>query len=349
MSCLTYAPGPQNTPERVQRICRRELSRGILIGAERFCVYADVMFSWDDIRLFLAVARLGSTRAAGAELGLSQTTVARRMEALEHGLRLKLFDRTTRGFALTDQGRELHEAARAMAKAADCVSKRAEALSRSLRGTIRVTAPEAVFTHIVAPIVAEFRREHPEVTVDWDSSEGFVDLVAGEADVAFRAMIAPTDERLHGLKLSDVAWSAYCSRDYAGVHGMPASAGELRDHAIVAFTGPVAQRPGDHWFMSHASPARVEGSSNTVTNVTSILKAGMGVGCLPCFHGDAEPSLLRCFPPPPEMMTAIWLLTTPERARVPRIEAFVRLATERVRIHRPRLKGEVPVRGRSGA
>jgi DNA-binding transcriptional LysR family regulator len=179
--------------------------------------------------------------------------------------------------------------------------------------------------------------------VDSDSSENFVDLVAGEADVAFRAMIAPTDERLHGLKLSDVGWTAYCSRDYGAASGCPASVEELREHAVVAYTWPIGQRPGDRWFMAHADPARVEGSSNTVTNVASILKAGVGVGCLPCFHGDSEPSLLRCFPPPPEMMTAIWLLTTPERARVPRIEAFMRLATERVRALRPRLRGDAPV------
>ena len=301
------------------------------------------MFEWDDIRLFLAVARAGSTRAAGEALGLNQTTVARRMEGLEHALRLRLFDRTTRGFRLTDQGLALQEAAAPMAEAAECLRKRAEALGRSLRGTIRVTAPEAVFTHVVAPVVAEFRREHPEVMVDWDSSESFLDLAAGEADVAFRATNAPTDERLHGLKLSEVAWTAYCSRDYAAAHGCPASVEEIREHAVVAYTWPIGQRPGDRWFMAHADPSRVEGSSNTVTNVASILKTGAGVGCLPCFHGDAEPSLMRCFPPPPEMTTAIWLLTTPERARVPRIEAFMRLATERVRALRPKLRGDLPV------
>ena len=94
--------------------------------------------------------------------------------------------------------------------------------------------------------------------------------------------------------------------------------------------------------MAHADPARIVGSSNTVSNVTGILRAGMGVGCLPCFHGDAEPGLLRCFAPPPEMMTAIWLLTTPERGRMPQVEAFLRLATARFRALRPMLRGEGP-------
>lgn len=298
------------------------------------------MRDWDDIRLFLAVARAGSTRAAAAELGLNQTTVARRMEGLEHALRLRLFERTTRGFALTDQGTALREAAAPMLEAARALERRAEALGRSLRGRIRVTAPEAVFTHLVAPIVAEFRRDHPEVLIDWDSSEGFADLAAGEADLAFRATIAPGDGRLHGVKLSDVAWSAYASRAYAADHGVPASIGELRGHPVVAYAGPIAQRPGDRWFMAHADPSRIGGSSNTVTNVASILRAGVGVGCLPCFHGDREPGLLRCFAPPREMQTAIWLLTTPERARAPQIAAFMRLAVARFRAQRRALRGE---------
>ncbi|EYD77160.1 transcriptional regulator, LysR family [Rubellimicrobium mesophilum DSM 19309] len=305
------------------------------------------MFDWNDVRLFLTVARSGSTRAAAQDLGLNQTTVARRMEVLERCLGLRLFDRTTRGHRLTEQGQALCEAAQPMREAAEALSRRAEVLGRSLQGTIRVSAAEVVFSHLVAPIVAEFRREHPEVRIEYDSSEGFVDLAAGEADLAFRAMVAPDDERLVARKLADVAWAVYCSRAYAATHGMPESIEAVRAHAVVAFTGPVGERPGDLWFMSHADPAQVAGRSNTVSNLTGVLRAGIGVGCLPCFHADAEPMLLRCFPPPPEMTTAIWLLTTPERRKVPRIEAFVRLAALRFRDLRPRLRGEGTPAGES--
>lgn len=301
------------------------------------------MLAWDDLRLFLSVARCGSTRAAGVELGLNQTTVARRMESLEQALRLRLFERTTRGFALTDQGQALREAALAMAEAAQGVERRAEALGRSLSGTIRVTAPELVMNDLVAPIAAEFRRTHPEVLFDYDASERFVDLAAGEADLAFRGVNAPTDERLWGLKASEVAWSVYCSEAYAAAHGVPRGIGEVRDHAVVAYVGPAGRRPGDAWFMSHVDPARVVGSSNTVTNVTGLLRSGIGVGCLPCRHGDLEPGLLRCFAPPAEMMTALWILTTPELSRTPRLAAFIRFAAERIRAMRPALRGELPL------
>lgn len=305
------------------------------------------MFDWNDVRLFLAVARSGSTRAAAQEMGLAQTTVARRMEVLEHDLGLRLFERSTRGHQLTAQGQALAEAAAPMREAAEAVARRAEALGRSFAGTIRITAAEVVFSHLVAPIVAEFRRGRPEVQIEYDSSEGFVDLAAGEADLAFRAIVAPTDERLVGQKLTEVAWAVYCSRAYAEAHGMPRGIEEVRHHAVVSFSGPVGRRPGDLWFMSHVDPARIAGSSNTVSNITGVLRAGIGVGCLPCFHADAEPALLRCFAPPPEMTTAIWLLSTPERRRAPLVEAFIKLAALRFRDLRPRMRGEgVPLAAR---
>lgn len=301
------------------------------------------MFDWNDIRLFLAVARAGSTRAAAQELGLNQTTVARRMEVLEHGLKLRLFERTPRGHRLTDQGRTIAEAAEPMREAAEAIRRKAQAVGRALSGTIRITASEVVFNAFVTGLVAEFRRKHPEVQIESDSSEHFLDLAGGEADIAFRGTLKPTDERLVGQKLCDVAWSVYCSRAYADAHGMPRRIEEVRDHDVIAFVGPVGKRPGDLWFMSYADPARVVGSSNTVLNMISHLRAGLGVGCLPCFHGDLERDLLRCFPPSPEMQTAIWLLAAPDRRRIPQVDAFVRLAVERFHA----LKG--PLRGEGGS
>lgn len=300
------------------------------------------MFAWDDVRLFLAVAEAGSTRAAGLALGLDQTTVARRMDGLERTTGLRLFERTTKGFSLTDQGQTFRDAARPMNEAARTLEGRAGELARGLSGTIRLTAPESIMNGIVAPIVAEFRRLHPEVMFDYDASERLVDLAAGEADLAFRGVNAPSDDRLWGLKLSDCAWAVYGSEGYAKAHGLPRSVEEMRDHAVVAYAGPAGRRPGDVWLMSHVDPARVVGSSNTVTNVIGLLRSGLGLGALPCANGDAEPGLRRCFAPPPEMMTALWLLSTPERARSPRIGAFARFAAARVRALRPLLRGELP-------
>lgn len=292
------------------------------------------MFDWDDIRLFLAVSRAGSALAAARALGLNQTTVTRRIDALEHALGLSLFERLNRGYRLTEEGRALSEAAARMAAAAEEFGSAAEAQSRQVRGTIRITAPEIIFAQLVAPIVAEYREKFPEVLFEYDSSEVLVDLVNGEADVAFRSTEQAHNERLVAQKLAEMYWTAYCSRDYAERHGMPRSPAEVQSHRVVVFGGPAAQRRGHLWFMSQVDPARIAGQSNTVLNMASVLRAGEGVGILPCLLGDQDPLLVRCFPPVPELNATLWLLTSPEKRQIPRIARFVELAVARVRARR---------------
>lgn len=109
------------------------------------------------------MAREGSTLAPARVLGVNQTTVSRRVQVLEHGLRLTLFDRDTRGYALTAQGAALVARAEAVEAAAQQVALEAEWLTRDLTGVIRVTAPEAIMTQIVTPIITAYRVQHPEV------------------------------------------------------------------------------------------------------------------------------------------------------------------------------------------
>jgi DNA-binding transcriptional LysR family regulator len=298
------------------------------------------MFDWNDIRLFLAVSRAGSALGAARALGLNQTTVTRRIDVLEHALGLTLFERLNRGYRLTEQGQALCGSVARMAEAAEEIRSLAEALSREVRGKIRITAPEVIFAHLVAPIVAEYREKYPEVLIEYDSSEVLVDLVSGEADIAFRSTEKSHDERLIAQKLAEMYWTAYCSRDYAARHGMPRSPAEVREHRVVAFGGVAAQRRGHLWFMSHVDPAKVAGHSNTVLNMASVLKAGLGVGILPCLLGDSEPTLVRCFAPAPELNATLWLLTSPEKRLIPRVARFVELAAQRVRNRRREWRSE---------
>ena len=286
---------------------------------------------WNDLKLFLAVARFGSIRAAAEELGLNQSTVNRRLEVLEHALKLQLFDATTRGHVLTAQGQALVDAAAPMQAQAEAVAQTALLMARRMAGTLKITAPQTMFKEHVAPVIAEFHLSHPDVHLNYDGSERLLDLLAGEADIAFRAGDVPPDPRFRADKMQDHLWAIYCSAAYAARRGVPTSVAGLAGHDVVALGGRIGQRPGNQCFMAQLAGAQVTGIAEGVPNMQQILLAGLGVGTLPCITGDAEPDLQRCFAPLPELTTALWLVTTAEQSRDPRVQAFVSLAIKMLR------------------
>ncbi|WP_162918673.1 LysR family transcriptional regulator [Taklimakanibacter deserti] len=297
------------------------------------------MYEWSDLRIFLAVVRAGSTLGAARGLGLNQTTVSRRIQLLEHQLGLALFARRSTGYALTEHGRALEAAAARMETAALEFECEAERLRRLVSGLIRVTAPETMFTHLLAPIVAAYRQEHPQVQIEQVSSEAHCDLEKGEADIAFRATESPISESLIGQRLPDFGWTLYCSADYAAKHGMPASPDEIRGHSVIVYEKALGQTPRGRWLVTQADPSRIVARSNTVLNMLGLLKASFGVGLLPCIEGD-NAGLLRCFEPREELTGIWWLLMTPEVQRMPEARRFAEFAAVRLRAQRSLLRGE---------
>lgn len=297
------------------------------------------MYEWSDLRIFLAVIRAGSTLGAARALGLNQTTVSRRIQLLEHQLGLALFARRSTGYALTEHGRALEATAGLMETAALAFENEAERLRRLVSGLIRVTAPETMFTHLLAPILVAYRQEHPRMQIEQVSSEAHCDLEKGEADIAFRATESPISESLIGQRLPDFGWTLYCSAAYAAAHGMPASPDEIREHSVIVYEKALGQTPRGRWLVALADPQRVVARSNTVLNMCGLLKASLGVGLLPCIEGDSA-GLLRCFEPRQELAGMWWLLMTPEVQRMPEVRRFADFAVVRLRAQRRLIGGE---------
>ena len=298
------------------------------------------MYEWSDLRLFLAVVRAGSALGAAKSLGINQTTVNRRIQALEHALGLQLFDRQNRGHKLTERGKALLTAAELVEKSANDVHSAAERLRRTVAGVVRVTAPEAIANRVIIPIAAEFQKQHPEVRVEQVAADSRLDIVHGEADVAIRSGSHPDDLRLIAKRLHDFAWAAYCSQAYADAHGYPSDIVGIAQHDVIEFEGARQRLNGYQWFISHADPERMIGRSNTVPNMRAVIRSGLGVGILPCFVGDAEPGLIRCFEPPPEMAAESWMLTSPEALSSPQVRSFVDFLVPRIIAEKDRFAGQ---------
>jgi DNA-binding transcriptional LysR family regulator len=140
------------------------------------------MFDWNDLRFFLAVARTGSTLAASRQMTVSQATVSRRVGVLEQAVGTALFVRRPSGYRLTPRGEIMLPVAEAVEAAVTAFTDGIAAETRRLTGTVRITTVDVVANQWIIPALPAFRDQHPEVRVELDASDHYLDLARGEAD-----------------------------------------------------------------------------------------------------------------------------------------------------------------------
>ena len=289
------------------------------------------MFDWDDLRLFLAVARAGTTLGAARAVGTSQPTVVRRIAAFEKAVGLTLFDRRRTGYALTAAGREILPLAERVEADMQILACAISTRTRKLAGTVRVTAAEPVANLFLAPAVVAFRRVHPDVEVQLLISDEFVDLAQGEADVALRATIDTLDDgELVGRRLADAPWAVYCSRGYAAQAGRPVSLAEMDGHAILGSENTLGAFPAMVWLERVAPGAKVVWRSNSLSSLQSAVRAGLGLSTLPCLLGGNDPELVKCFDAQGAPHPELWILAHPNARKRPHIRAFIDALTAHV-------------------
>jgi len=288
------------------------------------------MFDWDDLRVFTAVARCGSTLAASRLLGISQTTVARRLDRLERQLGVELFRRQQSGCLLTSSGADLLPLAERVQAEAEVFADRAAQRTRGLSGIIRVTTNEVFANLILTPALAEFAELHPSIRVQLIVTNEMLDLLKGEADIAVRAGVRPTEDGLLVRKLGVSSWAFYCASQYAATQGTPASLDELKAHNVVAGEGNIANAPAIKWVLDNSPPSKIQSYSNSLSNLVVAIESGLGIGPLPIIVGDREPDLMRCFSPPREFDGEVLLVSRADLSDLPTVRAFKEFIAPRI-------------------
>ena len=280
--------------------------------------------TWGDAGVFLAVVREGSTLAASRLLGMSQNTVARRIDELEARLGLCLFERDTRGFRPSAAATALIQAAEAIEAAAEAFEAEATALCPARRATVRLTASEAAFTMSFSRHLGRFLDENPDVRVDLISTDHKVDLAAGEADIALRHVPRPDDDRLHWERVGADPFTIFASEEYLVRNGRPVSVAEVRNHPLVLF------RQGNHraMFPALADHPRVVSNGDTVRASIAAIRSGIGIGPLPVYVARNEEGLVPCFDPPPGAEHPTWVATSKAARRRPEVRRFAAYVAE---------------------
>ena len=234
------------------------------------------MLDWNDIKYFLSVAEEGSTLAAGRALRVSQTTVARRVAALEEALGLQLFEKRQAGYTLTPAGEELVQRARNVDQAANGFSETSAALARDTSGTVRITTQEIFAVSLLAPMLRELHERHPEILIELDDSQDFRDLGEGEADIALRSAYGDLGAGVVGRRLGDDDWTLYCSRDYAATHGVPTTRAQLKKHAFIGGGGPKLWRAYSAWIHDLGLDDRIIMHHASAMGMMSAIRSGLG-------------------------------------------------------------------------
>lgn len=276
------------------------------------------MYDWNDLKAFLAVAETGSTLSAAQALRVSQTTVARRVSALEEATGLNLFERRQAGYALTPVGEAMLASAVAVRDAADRFGDAAGARSRDAGGTVSLTTMEIFAVTILPPILRDLRAVHPGIHIHLDTSDEPRDLAAGAADIAIRSSKQPNGAGLVGRRIADNPWTLYCSRDYADRHGIPHSREELATHPFIGGGGSVWE-PYQAWLRQYRLEDSVVMQYDSGSGLLAGVRSGMGLTILPAFIAERESDLIRCIPPKSEDTTGLWLLTHERLRHVPRV------------------------------
>jgi len=242
----------------------------------------------EELQAFTAVVDGGSITAAAERLGQTVSGISRALARLEKKLDTTLLRRTTRRTELTEEGQAFLARTRAILASIDEAEEHMAARRRQPAGRLRVNAATPFMLHVVAPLVPQFRRAFPQITLELDTDELNIDLLERRTDVAIRIGTL-RDSTLHARPLCTSRIRVLASPAYLASHGKPRRVEDLASHTLLGFTQPESLNRwplrgahGDDWAIA---PAITASSGETLRQLTL---AGAGIACLSDFMTAAD-------------------------------------------------------------
>ena len=251
--------------------------------------------SWDLYRTFLAVLSEGSLSAAARDLGLTQPTVGRHVDALEQAVGFELFMRTPQGLRPTEAALALRPYAETMAASAAALRRAATGTLLEVSGTVRISASEVIGVEVLPPILAALQEEHPRLVIELSPSDAVEDLLRQQADIAVR-MVEPAQDALVTQRIGDIPLGFHAHRRYLERHGTPAQIEDLAVHRLIGFDRQTA------FIRAMMKRAPLLTSLNFTFRADSNLaqmaamRAGIGIGICQIAIARRDPDLVHLLP-----------------------------------------------------
>ncbi len=274
---------------------------------------------WDNARVFLALYRKGTLRAAAEQLEIDQATVGRRLAAMEKSLSARLFLRTPSGYVPTPAGELAAGAAERMEQGAEQLLRQMQGIDERLCGVVRLAATDSAARHFLIPALHKLREAHPNIRVVLSTSTQVTNLTKREADIAVRT-VRPDSPDLIARHLKRLHTGIYASKAYVKKRGLPEPGTALKGHDVVAYQRALAPHMVDQVCGESSANANVAIEVSNGLMLAECVLAGMGLGELPEHMGDATPGLVRIWPErnaPYDM----WLVLHSDLNRTARVRA----------------------------
>lgn len=284
---------------------------------------------WDDMRIFLSVAREESLSAAAKLLRLDPATLGRRIARLEQDMDAVLFVKSPQGYVVTEAGERLVAHAEAAEQAMAGALSEVRGAATGMTGTIRVGAPDGCATFLLPHVTRRIQAENPGLEVQIVALPRVFNLSKREADMAI-GVSRPTAGRLRIQKIADYRLHLAASAEYLESNGPIRSRDDLEGHPVVGYIPDmIFDRELD--YLSEMGLARVDFASNLVSVQLGWLRAGAGIGVVHDFVLPDAPEIRLVLKETLKLTRTFWLIRHADDARVERLNRFATALTDGLR------------------
>jgi DNA-binding transcriptional LysR family regulator len=275
---------------------------------------------WDDLKMFLEVARHGSVHAAAKRLRLDHSTVCRRIGRLESLLAVKLFDRSRKGIAVRSEAQGLLKHIEQMDRHAGHLEDAFLRGKSTTTQVVRIATMEGIASGYLARRLPALAQFGPNVKIELVSIPQAVDLSRKEADV-FLSFFNPDARGLKSTLFGTFSLFLYCSKDYLRRHGAPRTREDLDAHVFVGYIDDLLTINAVRWLDEVVTAPDVSFHSNSVFAQCNAAVSGLGIALLPTFVGEGVAGLQRILPENVSVQREVWVSVRTEQSHLSRIKA----------------------------
>ncbi len=306
----------------------------MLINAQGF------MLDWDGIRYFLEVARTQRVSAAALRLGVRHTTVSRRIQALEHELATVLFNKSkSTGFTLTEEGIRFFAYAEQIESTLLSAREDVSGQSQTLSGHLRVGSTEGFGNYVLAPLMTDFQRRFPAITLDIMPVPRFISLSKREADIAI-SLERPQRGPYLCTKLIDYSLKLYGTAGYLASQPPIRGKADLADHTFIGYVEELLFSDRLRYLEDIVVTNRVIFKSTSVIAQYHAALQGRSLAILPCFMAAQDPRLQPVLENEIALTRSFWMYCHEDLRQSRRVMALWDFLKKSVQLNAPLLRGE---------